>query len=67
LEKGRVRVAAVVLADCDSGVDVFEESERGLVDNEIVTSLPLCDGIVEKFCSSSGDEVPFESQLMRVL
>jgi hypothetical protein len=67
LEEGRVRVAAVVLAYCDSGVDIFEEGERGLVDDEIVTSLPLCNSIVEKFCCSSGDEVPFESQLMRVL
>ncbi len=53
-----VGVAAVVLADCDSWVDVLNEGEGGLVYNEAVTGLPLCYGTVEKLCSSSGNEVP---------
>ena len=54
-----VGVAAVVLADGDSWVDVLEEGEGGLVYNEVVTGLPLCYGIVKELCCSSGDEVPW--------
>jgi hypothetical protein len=56
-ERG-VGVAAVVLADRDGGVDVFEEGQGGLVYDEVVASFPLSNRIVEEFCCGSGYEVP---------
>jgi len=58
LGEGRVGVAAVVLADCDGGVDIFEEGKRRLVYNKVVASFPLSDGVIEKFCCGSGDKIP---------
>jgi hypothetical protein len=46
------------LADCDGGVEVFEEGEGGFVYDEVVAGFPLGDSIVEEFCCGIGDEVP---------
>lgn len=66
LREGRVGVAAVVLPDCDGGVQVFEESEGGGVDIEDVASFPLCDSVVEELGCRGRDQIPWISALVHV-
>src|ERR1700684_1892970 len=63
LREGGVGVAAVVLADCDGGVEVFEEGEGGLVYDEVVAGFALGDGVGEEFCCGVGVEVTLEFSL----
>lgn len=59
--KWTVGVAALVFADGDVGVEIFEEREGGFVYDEAVAGFPLGDGVIEEFGGGEGNQVPVKS------
>jgi hypothetical protein len=51
-------VAAVVLADLDFRVQVFEEGEGCLVNIEVMTCFPLSNCVVEELGGGQSNEIP---------